>query len=233
MPPDLLAAVLATPDDDLPRLIAADWLEENGEPARAEFIRVQIELASRQSDHETKVDPHTLSLLSRERILIHLHSDEWLSTFRMKGGPLSNRSSHGQFVRGFIEIVWMYALSFLKRGERLFQKIPLKELRITRASPEELEKLILWKMTSQLTTLDVSGRNLGERGIGLLADVSHLASIRNLRLQRCGIEDQGATELAKCWFDWPLVELDVTGNPISVIGLQRLRERFGSAVQFR
>src|SRR5215471_12355627 len=31
-------------DDDTPRLIYADWLEENGEPLRAEFIRVQCRL---------------------------------------------------------------------------------------------------------------------------------------------------------------------------------------------
>ena len=37
----LLDAVLATPEDDLPRLVYADWLEENGNPERAAFIRVQ------------------------------------------------------------------------------------------------------------------------------------------------------------------------------------------------
>lgn len=42
----LLAAVLADPDDDLPRLAYADWLEEHDQPERAEFIRVQMELAS-------------------------------------------------------------------------------------------------------------------------------------------------------------------------------------------
>lgn len=40
-----LRAILAAPDDDVPRLIFADWLDENGEPERAEFIRVQCELA--------------------------------------------------------------------------------------------------------------------------------------------------------------------------------------------
>ncbi|MEO2091899.1 MAG: TIGR02996 domain-containing protein [Gemmataceae bacterium] len=40
----LLKAILAAPDDDLPRLVFADWLEENGtsdaDAARAEFIRL-------------------------------------------------------------------------------------------------------------------------------------------------------------------------------------------------
>jgi uncharacterized protein (TIGR02996 family) len=41
----MVAAVRAAPDDDLPRLVAADWLDERGLGERAEFIRVQCELA--------------------------------------------------------------------------------------------------------------------------------------------------------------------------------------------
>lgn len=37
----LLAAILANPADDLPRLVFADWMEENGQPERAEFIRIK------------------------------------------------------------------------------------------------------------------------------------------------------------------------------------------------
>jgi len=40
----LLAAIRVAPDDDAPRLVYADWLEEHGQPERAEFIRVQCEL---------------------------------------------------------------------------------------------------------------------------------------------------------------------------------------------
>jgi uncharacterized protein (TIGR02996 family) len=41
----LLRAILDDPDDDAPRLVYADWLEEHGEAERAEFIRVQVERA--------------------------------------------------------------------------------------------------------------------------------------------------------------------------------------------
>src|SRR5690349_19170012 len=41
----LLAAIWEDPYDDSVRLVYADWLDENGQPERAEFIRVQIELA--------------------------------------------------------------------------------------------------------------------------------------------------------------------------------------------
>lgn len=41
----LFQAILADPADDFPRLLLADVLEEAGQGERAEFIRVQIELA--------------------------------------------------------------------------------------------------------------------------------------------------------------------------------------------
>src|SRR5947208_3209778 len=41
----LRRAVVASPDDDLPRLVYADWLEDAGDPDRAEFIRAQVQLA--------------------------------------------------------------------------------------------------------------------------------------------------------------------------------------------
>src|SRR5262249_9709898 len=49
MPPTghepFLRAICAAPDDDAPRLVFADWLDENAEPERAEFIRLQVRLA--------------------------------------------------------------------------------------------------------------------------------------------------------------------------------------------
>ena len=41
----LVRAVCEFPDDDTPRLIYADFLEENGDAERAAFIRAQIHLA--------------------------------------------------------------------------------------------------------------------------------------------------------------------------------------------
>ena len=40
----LLAAITADPDDDTPRLVYADWLDEHDEGERAEFIRAQCRL---------------------------------------------------------------------------------------------------------------------------------------------------------------------------------------------
>jgi uncharacterized protein (TIGR02996 family) len=36
-----LQAIHENPDDDTPRLVYADWLDDHGDPLRAEFIRLQ------------------------------------------------------------------------------------------------------------------------------------------------------------------------------------------------
>src|SRR5262245_19453619 len=41
----ILQSVIDHPEDDAPRLVYADWCEDHGDPDRAEFIRVQVELA--------------------------------------------------------------------------------------------------------------------------------------------------------------------------------------------
>ncbi len=41
----LLAAIRRDPDEDRPRLLYADWLQQHGQPARAELVRIQCHLA--------------------------------------------------------------------------------------------------------------------------------------------------------------------------------------------
>lgn len=43
-----LEAIWANPDDDLPRLVYADWLEERGESTYAEFIRLDCMLERKE-----------------------------------------------------------------------------------------------------------------------------------------------------------------------------------------
>jgi uncharacterized protein (TIGR02996 family) len=46
---DFLKRIEERPDDDAPRLIYADWLIENGQTLRGEFIQIQCQLA-RETD---------------------------------------------------------------------------------------------------------------------------------------------------------------------------------------
>ncbi len=53
------------PEDDTPRLVFADWLEDHGDEARAEFIRVQCQLANLDEYAEERGE-----LVKRERELL-------------------------------------------------------------------------------------------------------------------------------------------------------------------
>ena len=63
----LLAAIREEPDDDTHRLVYADWLEDNGAPERAEFIRLQIERAQAGQEEPS----------ARERELLTARVGEW------------------------------------------------------------------------------------------------------------------------------------------------------------
>lgn len=54
----LLAAILQAPEEDSPRLIYADYLDEHDEPERAEFIRLQIEYARSECKPPCRGDVH-------------------------------------------------------------------------------------------------------------------------------------------------------------------------------
>jgi uncharacterized protein (TIGR02996 family) len=53
---DFLKSICDHPEDDGPRLVYADWLDEHGEPGRAELIRVQCELAGLAPDAPNYID---------------------------------------------------------------------------------------------------------------------------------------------------------------------------------
>src|SRR5438270_10047207 len=87
-----LRAIIENPDDDGPRLLYADWLDERGDP-RGEFIRVQCALAGMD-----EYDPRRWDLMTRERELLAIHQQEWLD-------PLPDDLPYWKFRRGFLDWV--------------------------------------------------------------------------------------------------------------------------------
>jgi uncharacterized protein (TIGR02996 family) len=69
----LLAACRVHPADDLPRLVLADWLDENNQADRAEFIRVQMELS-----HPTADVARTRYLKEIEERLFTANTQAWV-----------------------------------------------------------------------------------------------------------------------------------------------------------
>ena len=114
-----LAAIRSATADDLPRLVFADWLDDHGDPAWAELIRVQVEL---EPIHEELDNPRRRELADCETELLALHADRWL-------GPVHDLAAeypaYGPvFRRGLPESVSLSLDTFLARGGELFAACP-------------------------------------------------------------------------------------------------------------
>jgi len=121
----LYKAVLANPDDDLPRLVYADRLDELGDHPRAEFIRLQIHMANTDPWDEGHADALVKSDVLRAR-----HFEEWggneliRELARSDIGPGAFRP----FVRGFPEVTWV-DIGLRSAGfRRGLKKYPIREL---------------------------------------------------------------------------------------------------------
>src|SRR5436190_13556603 len=73
----LLRSICAEPDDDAPRLVYADWLEERGDP-RADYIRAECLLAQ----HAAGPCMHTCGDCAQRRVraqqLRNAHGLDWV-----------------------------------------------------------------------------------------------------------------------------------------------------------
>jgi uncharacterized protein (TIGR02996 family) len=199
-----LQDIIAHPDDDAPRLIFADWLDEHDRPERAELIRLQCALARTDS-----FTPQFKKLLQRERALLKLHKKEWAQPFR--GLVLFLR-----FVRGFVEEVTVNIPAFVNRGERLFGHGPLRHVKfgyVGREKADLLPGLFACPLLSRLPELDFCGAALGPGGVAQLAACPHVAGVTWLDLNRNHLRSEGFAALARSRYLTGLRHLDLTENP--------------------
>ncbi len=179
--------ILAHPDDDVPRLIYADWLDERNDP-RGEFIRIQCAL-SRLSDE----DPRRWTLEMRERELLRDHHATWL--------PKDAAGLKCDFRRGFVERVEMTPEQFLSAADRIFEQAPIRHLhmratqRIGRAPETQtddnawLSKVALSRHLARLEGLTLTDLTLNQRDIQALLQSPYLREqLTELHLSRLRVE---------------------------------------------
>jgi uncharacterized protein (TIGR02996 family) len=132
--PAFVRMIAAAPDDDAPRLVYADVLEERGDPAsaaRAEFIRVQCERARLVPD-----SPRWRELWFRDTALL-----DWARQWRAEL-PVIEGVQYGGFVRGFIDQVNAATDAAAGYLGRLLQHLPLRQLSLTVVSAPAMRRLV-------------------------------------------------------------------------------------------
>ena len=139
--PAFLAAIVANPDDDTLRLVAADFLEENGDPNRAAFVRIQIALAQLESSglgHSSEAGALRKQeltffgpLSSSPRSWAAEDCPEFVHGTRTQSGFLALRVAGVERLtwrRGFVEWVACRAVEWFQHGAAIRKRNPVRRV---------------------------------------------------------------------------------------------------------
>jgi uncharacterized protein (TIGR02996 family) len=197
-----LEAITAAPEDDVSRLVYADWLDDHDDPRRAEFIRLQCRLATMdESDSELP------DLLDREWELLTVYRKRWEPGRKT---VLGKHLEESDFVRGFLGRVRLPAEILLEHGEKLFRDYPLQELHL-KAVKGRLGDILARPWMAGVSSLTLSKEAVKLDELRALATSPHLGGLRRLRLRNVGLTSEGLDLLV----NWPgfrrLTHLDI-GN---------------------
>ncbi len=99
----LLAAIVANAEDDTPRLVYADWLDEHEAPIQAEFVRTQCRLASGSAADPDYPDllEHYAELVARFSVAVKLTAPALPPGF-IHQSDIRHGADH--FRRGFLHV---------------------------------------------------------------------------------------------------------------------------------
>ncbi|MER2564532.1 MAG: TIGR02996 domain-containing protein [Myxococcaceae bacterium] len=166
----LRRAIIADPDSDEPRLVYADWLMERGD-VRGELIRLECGKSTSKA---------------RARI------DEILTTnWTTLAGAATPYATQTSFDRGFVDRVTMTVAAFLKHGDALFSKEPIRSLRVDnpKFTDRDLDRLVTAPAMERVRGLELSQLNpdaMPRRPLAALAKGTRFTALRRLALDFCG-----------------------------------------------
>jgi uncharacterized protein (TIGR02996 family) len=195
-----LAAIAAAPDDDVPRLVFADWLEERDDPL-GEFIRLQIELEPLRlprtdpraelefakllacihgGENEKKTRTPLARKLTREANLLQEHQADWLGPI----APLEKDSStyfHAEFRRGFVASAHIGLTALCAHGQAVRQACPALQRLVVFGTLTRCGPLAAQPALAGLPALTLVG-GLTPADAAALAKSVHLAQLRSLTI---------------------------------------------------
>jgi uncharacterized protein (TIGR02996 family) len=217
-----LRAIVDDPDDDAPRLVYADWLEENGDQPRAEFIRVQCALTARAGEES----PDLRHLHERDEDLRNRHAAEWTPRI-----PPLRRSLRVVFRRGFVEEVTAEARAFVAGADELFRLAPVRHVRLLWGADAPHERARFMQIVSavpqlaRLHSLDLSDGFIGSDGVQALSVCEYLAGLESLDLRGGHVGERGVRALVEApWFAnlsyLNLSDNDINAGAVHAIGVR-------------
>jgi uncharacterized protein (TIGR02996 family) len=213
-----LRAIVDDPDDDTPRLIYADWLEERGDP-QGEFIRVQVELYHRRRGSGRESTAHTgvpIEVLQTRAAELYLrHRAEWER-------PLTDLGVLSiTWERGFPFHVKLSAGHFVVNGELLTTLAPITSATITNLPEPSSAAFAACPQLKKLTHLELClGPVISDAVVRHLAASPNIDRLVHLDLAGTFLSDVGVRHLATSPHLANLTHLDLLGNDIGVEGIR-------------
>ena len=215
----LLRAICADPDEDTPRLALADYLDENGNPDRAAFIRAQVELATLRED-----SPHRRELAFRARQLLDANEDKWLQ-------PREAFDRDWAWSRGFVETFSATPADLDHGHAELFRTHPFRRVWLWELDGD-IAGVSLLPNDNRITALDLIGNNLNVNQLKKLAKATHLPHLRELGLMFNDLRDTSVKVLCGEPFFQNLEVIRLAGNPFGYKGRDQLYRHFRNRVSF-
>ena len=229
----LLQTCKESPDDDTPRLVLADWLEDHGDTARAEFIRVQCELGKLPG-----ADAQRPSLERREQRLLKQHENDWLGPLRGLAGTRTRTMldpTTWLFRRGLLWVRLQARKAFLGRGMLAAVRCGawdwVETLHLMGVTDRIAARLAQSALLQQLSFLDLRANGIGDAGIAALASSPNLRNLLRLDLRDNEIRGFGAAALLNSPYLEKLIYLNLDQNwGIGATEKTALQGRFGHRV---
>jgi uncharacterized protein (TIGR02996 family) len=157
---EFIQTIIANPDDDTPRLVYADWLDEQGDP-RGEFIRVQCALATMADE-----DPGRWDLELRQARLLRRYGWQWWFE------PFNPLRTRPNFTRGFAETASLdiHVRQFLAQPQFFFRNYPfLQNLMLYDVEEQHVPSLLELDNLERLKALHIADGFLVSRPFRALA----------------------------------------------------------------
>jgi len=221
----LLNDILAHPDDDGPRLVYADWLEEHREADRARLIRLQCELAPLPVYH-----PRLQGLAAEEDKLLQRHGAKWAA-------PISDWVSSWGFRRGFVEELRITLQQWRAHLANVLALAPIRRVHLQRLStlpgPATARELAESPLLGRLAELDLKNATFQHLELTALAASPHLAGLRELGLHNNPVAAAGLEALGAARFLGGLERLDLSMYPLMEGGAAPLDPRLIKALAGR
>ena len=156
-------------------LAMADWLDENDQAPRAEFIKVQLELARGVADRDRRN-----ALEVRQRDLLLAPEAEWVRPLAVVLDCEPGEWGGWVFRRGFVEYFNLPAEVVLRRGARLARLTPVRELFLRPCSTAQLADLGECHWARSLTALYLDGFRMTGAAARALLSGPYLTGLRRV-----------------------------------------------------